>query len=70
MPIALILAILELIIKMPEIVQMIRDLIEWIHNRPLHLQGALLMRLHSVVLSARQSGDAADLKSFHASLKP
>ncbi len=51
MPIGLILAIIELIIKMPDIIEAIRKIIDGIHRRPIHLQGALIVRLHDIVKS-------------------
>ncbi len=68
MMISLILAILELIIKIPDIIKVIQEILQWIHNRPLHLRGDLLGKLQAMVDEAHKTGDASKIRAFHASL--
>ncbi len=68
MMISLILAILELIIKLPDIIKTIQEILKWIHDRPIHLRGELLTKLQTMVAAAQLSGDASEIRAFHASL--
>lgn len=68
MPISLILAIIDLIIKLPEIIDAIRKIIEAIHNRPIHLQGALIVRLHDIVKTSTFTDKKAALEEMAADL--
>ncbi len=74
MPITLILAIIDLIIKLPSIIQTIRDIIAAIHSRPIHLQGPAITKLSAAVFNAHAqhfSGGAplADLTALADQLK-
>lgn len=60
MPIELILAIIELIIKLPAIVKTIRDIIAAIHRKPHHLRGALLSELEEKISDAHAEADAGN----------
>lgn len=68
MSITLVLALIELIIKLPEIIKVIKMIVEKIKNRPVHLQGPLINRLERIVSAVAVTGDTTELKAFHAGL--
>ncbi len=58
MSIGLILAIIELILKLPAIIQFIKDILASIHRQPFHLHAGLITELEAAVKAAHALHDA------------
>ncbi len=69
MTLGLILAIIELIMKIPDIIAMIKEILDAIHSHPLHLHIGLLLDLESKVAEAHMLADAGQPATAHTHLR-
>ena len=62
--------IVELLLKLPDIIKWIEDIWAMIHNKsiPAAERPLLVARLYHLILKARESGDDSELKAFRDEL--